>query len=398
MYYDPYAAYYEDYPSTGAWEDYPAADTSAWEEFLSTTAEEDFPSSTAESAEEEEEEEEDGEGEAPFYYNYHSPGECSPWSCRLPHCRCVGTDIPGDLPLADVPQMVLLTFDDAVKAEDFHYFDGLFPADYGAAGKNPNGCRAAATFFVSGSGTDTELLGRLAARGSEVASHSHTHSAPSQWSRADWDWEMQGMRLELARGLGLSLDQIAGTRAPFLQLGGDDQFSVLRDRGFLYDSSMFGDGPGPEADDSAAPLWPFTLEFPPSPSPEVCDQPGCPSGSYPGLWEVPLIGHYTPGGEPCTMTDGCPLGSDASKEDVVAFLRHNFQRHYRRNRAPFMISLHATWFHEVAESYAGLGEFLRQISQDADVWQVTVSQMLDWVRHPLPLSRVGEIPSWQCSG
>ena len=184
-------------------------------------------------------------------------------------------------------------------------------------------------------------------------------------------------------------------RSPYLQLGGESQFSMLQNRHFLYDSSMIG---GAIHEDSSPPLWPFTLGYPPGSSSTVCDQSRCPARAYPQLWEVPLLRQYIPGsGQPCSMTDSCPLGRGASKDDVVRFLRHNFYRHYDRNRAPFMISLHATWFVNVPESFQGLQEFLREISLKPDVWQVTVSQMLDWVRHPLPLSRVGDIPSWQCT-
>ena len=305
----------------------------------------------------------------------------------------MGTDIPGNLDVSDVPQMVLLTFDDAVKADNFHYFEGLFPEARWKAVRNPNGCRSTATFFVSGTGTDMALLRSLVEKGNEVASHSHTHTSPSEWSRDDWGREIEGMRWRLALGVGLALEEVRGMRAPFLQLGGEDQFSMLHDGDFLYDSSMFGGSP---EEDFSAPLWPFTLDYPPSPSQAMCDQPRCPAGSYPQLWEVPLIGQYTPSGQPCTMTDGCFLGSDATKDDIIAYLRYNFERHYERNRAPFMISLHATWFDNVPESYQALEEFLRDISLNTDVWQVTLTQMLDWVRHPLPLSRVSEIASWRC--
>ena len=371
------AAAWEYYFNTPAYDD--SFDTSDYDDGFTTPAYDDFFSTWAEAE----------EASAPY-----PEGTCNSWSCQLPHCRCVGTDIPGDLDPSEVPQMVLLTFDDAVKSDNFHYFEGLFPEAWEEAGRNPNGCRAAATFFVSGSGTDMSLVRTLVERGNEAASHSHTHTSPADWSREDWDKEIEGMRWRLAQGVGVPVEEVRGMRAPFLQLGGEDQFSMLVSNGFLYDSSMFGGSA--EEDDSSEPLWPFTLDYPPSPSQTVCDQERCPSRSYPQLWEVPLLGQYNPGGQSCTMTDGCFTDSDASKDEIVEYLRHNFERHYERNRAPFMISLHATWFDNVPESYPALGEFLREISRNPDVWQVTMTQMLDWVRHPLPMSRVTEIASWQC--
>lgn len=39
---------------------------------------------------------------------------CSPAICKLPSCRCSGTDIPGSLPKKEVPQIIMLSFDDAI--------------------------------------------------------------------------------------------------------------------------------------------------------------------------------------------------------------------------------------------------------------------------------------------
>ena len=42
---------------------------------------------------------------------------CSPDVCKLPDCRCSGTDIPGNLQRVKVPQMIMLSFDDAVNGQ-----------------------------------------------------------------------------------------------------------------------------------------------------------------------------------------------------------------------------------------------------------------------------------------
>ena len=42
---------------------------------------------------------------------------CSPDVCKLPDCRCSGTDIPGNLQREKVPQMIMLSFDDAVNGQ-----------------------------------------------------------------------------------------------------------------------------------------------------------------------------------------------------------------------------------------------------------------------------------------
>nr|KAG5696926.1 hypothetical protein BaRGS_015890 [Batillaria attramentaria] len=289
--------------------------------------------------------------------------------------------------------MVLLTFDDGIVSSNFIKYNQLFPADQQAALKNPNGCRTVATFFVSGDYTDMGLVKTLSDRGNEMASHSISHGQPGWWDRAAWDQEIQGMRKRLGQATGRGVSEIRGMRSPYLVLGGETQFSMLQDNGFLYDSSMYG---GSLVEDEASPLWPFTLKYPPMTSQAVCDQPNCPARSYPQIWEVPLVRQYTLTGAACSMTDGCNLGSSPSKKDVVAYLRKNFNRHYTRNRSPFMISLHSYWFGNVQNSFQGLKEFLAELSGMPDVWQVSVSQMLDWVRNPLPMDRLDELTSWQC--
>lgn len=49
---------------------------------------------------------------------------CDTQKCRLPNCWCSkdGTRIPGNLTALAVPQMITITFDDAVNAENFELY------------------------------------------------------------------------------------------------------------------------------------------------------------------------------------------------------------------------------------------------------------------------------------
>lgn len=49
---------------------------------------------------------------------------CEAWKCKLPDCWCSndGKKIPGNLSVSDVPQMITITFDDAVNAENFDLY------------------------------------------------------------------------------------------------------------------------------------------------------------------------------------------------------------------------------------------------------------------------------------
>ena len=60
---------------------------------------------------------------------------CDPSYCRLPDCYCGGTSIPGGLSKDEIPQFVLLTFDDAVNDLNKAFFKELFEGR-----TNPNGC------------------------------------------------------------------------------------------------------------------------------------------------------------------------------------------------------------------------------------------------------------------
>ena len=90
--------------------------------------------------------------------------------------------------------------------------------------------------------------------------------------------------------------------------------------------------------------------------------PPCPTKSYPGIWELPLVMWndlkvtfylYTDQSEAfiltlltnqdgrCSMADACSNPADA--EGVYLMILQNFQRHYNTNRAPFGLYYHPAW-------------------------------------------------------
>lgn len=73
----------------------------------------------------------------------------------------------GDMPVEDVPQIVLLTFDDSVNDLNKQLYSDLF----GKGRVNPNGCPISATFYVSHEWTDYSQVQNLYADGHEMASH-----------------------------------------------------------------------------------------------------------------------------------------------------------------------------------------------------------------------------------
>lgn len=73
----------------------------------------------------------------------------------------------GDLPVEEVPQLVLLTFDDSVNDLNKQLYNDLF----NKGRVNPNGCPLSATFYVSHEWTDYSQVQNLYAEGHEMASH-----------------------------------------------------------------------------------------------------------------------------------------------------------------------------------------------------------------------------------
>lgn len=75
--------------------------------------------------------------------------------------------VTGGIPIDQTPQIVLLTFDDAVNDLNKPLYSDLFENGR----KNPNGCPISATFYVSHEWTDYSQVQNLYADGHEMASH-----------------------------------------------------------------------------------------------------------------------------------------------------------------------------------------------------------------------------------
>lgn len=305
--------------------------------------------------------------------------KCERDICRLPDCFCGGKDIPGGLKTKDVPQLVLLTFDDSVNDLNKELYKDLFETGR----TNPNGCPIAATFYVSHEWTDYGQVQNLYADGHEIASHTISHSFGEQFSAKKWAKEAAGQRDVLAAYGGVRLEDVRGLRAPFLSVGGNRMFKMLYDLNFTYDSSM-------PVYENKPPSWPYTLDY------KIfhdCMIPPCPTKSYPGVWEVPMVMWQDLNGGRCSMGDGCSNPPDA--EGIYKMLIKNFERHYTSNRSPFPLYYHAAWF-TTPHHKEGFEAFLDTIVSMDDVWLVTNWQAIQWVRDPTPLDRVKGFKPFQC--
>ncbi|XP_017858196.1 PREDICTED: probable serine/threonine-protein kinase nek3 isoform X6 [Drosophila arizonae] len=306
--------------------------------------------------------------------------KCRKDVCLLPDCYCGGKDIPGGLNVSVTPQIVLLTFDDAINTINIDLYNELLNNE---TRKNPNGCPWRATFYISHEWTDYGMVQDMYSDGHEMASHTVSHSFGEQFSQKKWTREIAGQREILAAYGGVKLSDVRGMRAPFLSVGGNKMYKMLYDSNFTYDSSM-------PVYENRPPSWPYTLDY------KIfhdCMIPPCPTRSYPGVWQVPMVMWQDLNGGRCSMGDACSNPSDA--EGVTKMIMKNFERHYTTNRAPFGLFYHAAWFTQPHHK-EGFIKFLDAINAMPDVWIITNWQALQWVRDPTPTSRINSFQPFQC--
>uniref|UniRef100_A0A914VG41 EGF-like domain-containing protein n=1 Tax=Plectus sambesii TaxID=2011161 RepID=A0A914VG41_9BILA len=318
---------------------------------------------------------------------------CDPNRCRLPNCFCSrdGAAIPGGLSAAETPQMVVLTFDDAVTDRTINIYKSLFDGRF----KNPNGCPIKGTFFISHEWNNYDQTQWLYTNEHEIGVNSITHETLATEPVARWDAEMDGMRDALRTFSFVDTAEVVGVRAPQLSVGGESQFEMMRNRGFLYDNSMSAN-PGSRG----RPFWPQTLDYSIAWN---CEVKPCPVRSYPGIWTIPInqfYGYYLPEIEEhkrAAMVRAA-MKVDDSPINVLGMLRENFRRAYESNRAPYVLTLNTDFLTVLPDNGAvtAIEQFLAEILNKTDVYVVTGRQAIEWVRQPTPLSSIRSFEPWAC--
>merc|ERR1719334_1938744 len=176
--------------------------------------------------------------------------------------------------------MIMITFTGAVTMESMQVFQKIFRPVFKNKGTD---CTLKGTFFVSHGFTNYSAVQELHRLGHEIATSSITNNPNSwYWSNMvmeDYVEEFDSARLIAERYANLTQGEILGMRVPAGRVGGNQQFQMAVDYGFLYDSSMAA----PRGD---VPLWPYTLEHR---MPHKClgtDQ-FCPTKNF-TVWEMVL--------------------------------------------------------------------------------------------------------------
>nr|ALC79575.1 gastrolith protein 59 [Cherax quadricarinatus] len=324
----------------------------------------------------------------------NSAPPCNPDECRLPDCFCYNNpnEIPHKMQPSSVPQMIMITFDDAINNNNMDLYQQIFDNRF-----NPNQCSIKATFFVSHKYTNYSAVQEMHRLGHEIAIHSISHNdSESFWSSAsydEWEREMAGARVIAERFANISDNSIIGLRAPYLRVGGNNQFKMMETNTFLYDSTITASLQNP-------PLWPYTLYYR---MPHSChgNSQNCPTRSF-AVWEMvmnemdrreePTIQEDLPG---CAMVDSC-FSSKPTSDQFYQFLTNNFERHYHTNRAPFGLFFHSAFLKNNPEILDALFYWLDETLQtNDDVYFVTMTQVIQWIQDPQPVNQLKNYEPWK---
>lgn len=236
----------------------------------------------------------------------------------------------------------MLTFDDAVTAANYKYIQETI-----VGRTNPDGCAAAATFFVSHEYTDYSKVHALWTEGHEIALHSiryvpgqshilllsglclkwitidfagecnpvfvlwhlsliafcfllHSHNPTvNYWKTASVDLLMQEFNDErdlISHFAQIDREDIKGVRMPLFQLSGNNSFEMIKRAGLYYDCSM------PTQHFTNPGMWPYSLEYA---SIQDCPLDNCPVASIPDVWVAPILSWTDLEGYQCAMVDAC---------------------------------------------------------------------------------------------
>ncbi|KAI9027447.1 hypothetical protein CLU79DRAFT_739243 [Phycomyces nitens] len=301
---------------------------------------------------------------------------CDPNTCKAPTCMCASQSPPGGLSPKDVPQMVVVTFDDSIQ-------DALYQtAKKMLSSTNPNGCPAHGTWYVSMEYTDFSLVQQWYASGNEIADHTYSHvGSPSAK-------EISSCKSMLNTYGGIPNGKLQGFRAPFLNYT-KETLSTIADQNFLYDSSASG-----VTDDA---YWPYTLD---NGMANDCWTGICAAGQVklPGVWEVPMYAVLDNKSIPQLMD----VYLAGEPQDVTQWSMDAFNKKYEGNRQPFGVYVHPTHL----TTYPGLPDpkpmldgvlsFLQTIAAKPDVWFVTNQQLLQWMKNPVKASEFGQQDYMKC--
>ena len=245
--------------------------------------------------------------------------ECDTNECELPFCYCSRNGDVGPIPgktTGQQPQIIMMSFDGAINQNNFGLYDEILKM---TKNNKTDECPIRGTFFITHNYNNYQMVEYFYSKGHEIAISSVTGKSLQFANETEWRNEITTMRELLRKWGNIPSEDILGTRAPQLRPGNDEQFKVLIEEGFVWDSSV-----STKATD--LPIWPYTLDYR---IPHPCNIKSCPKKAYPGFWEIPTNLHYIEdqSGGACSYLDQC-IFSFFDGDDVFHWLKEDFSRFY----------------------------------------------------------------------
>ena len=172
----------------------------------------------------------------------------------------------------------------------------------------------------------------------------------------------------------------------------ENMFKALYTSKFTYDLSW----PVDATFDGRDPMYPYTLDYLSSEPCPTQEEP-CPKMSYPGIWEIPNINIMNKDNTTCaSMMDGCnPAGNATAWYDRLV---NNLNYHYGNNRSPFGMHMHVTFFLSAkgTDHMVAAKKFLKYAEDLGDVWILTPSQVIAWMKDPQNVEQAKSFAPWKC--
>jgi peptidoglycan/xylan/chitin deacetylase (PgdA/CDA1 family) len=308
--------------------------------------------------------------------------------CASPDCVCATIQPPGGLNATNVPQMVLITFDDAVSTGSYAVCQAILTNHL-----NPNGTPIQATFYINTDWNDYRLSQQLYAQGHELAVHTMTHTTTTNTDISTWRREIYGARKALSDLSQIPLEEIVGFRAPGLDYN-HFSFKALHEAGFLYDASI-AEGLGGLSLDGSRMIWPYTFD---NGLAQIVYKPP-PQTNFPGLFEVPIWQTLNSGGTVASTMD-FPAGTS---NEILDIFKLNLENRYFGTRAPMGLFMHATAGYSGSLGEPGQGwridllnEFIRWAKSNPDfesnIWFVSTHAAVEYMRNPVAKANAATFP------
>ncbi len=349
---------------------------------------------------------------------------------------------PKDLNVSQVPQFVVIGFDDNTKSEGIEWALNLFKNK-----KNHDGSDARVSFYMNTYGLDEWIedepsklllsLQKLANSTHEVANHTKNHhndikaanweeyiSKIRELNSTQWSKRISAATDDLMNKTSLTSGSVQGFRAPYLVYN-QNMFENLKTQNFLYDCSI-EEGYAAVYDGTNF-RWPYQLnEGSPGHNESwygnAENSESVTISSINGLWELPNYVFMIPKNNECEkygiqkglwqrIRDNLPyledhkitgfdynLWSEAalSKNEVLGILKYNLDLRLKGNRAPFMIGAHTQYYTKKwADNNAqnatfiqmreAIEEFVEYALSKKEVRIRPAKEIIQWCENPTPL-------------